>query len=116
MDRFQQRRSAKLKQLSACKPFIVGSLCKVKRRCGNPECRCAKGEPHEAHVLTYKVKGKTKTVHVPKEQVEEVRQWVNEHKRIKQLIREISDLSLMVVHRHVPVKRAQKRGQKNLSS
>ncbi|NQT52297.1 hypothetical protein HQ576_09620, partial [bacterium] len=69
--------------------FVAASLCEVNRRCGHPNCKCARGQPHKAHVLTRKVDGKTETVHVPKELLEEVRGWVNEYKRIKQLIREV---------------------------
>jgi len=115
MDRFEQRREAKLKELRRCKPLVAGSLCKVKRRCGNPNCKCAKGEPHEAHVLSFKVKGKTKTVHVPKDQVEEVRQWVQENKRIKRLMQEISKLGVTMIQRHVPTRRAAEKGKKSLS-
>jgi len=112
MSRFEQRREAKLKQLAQCRPLVAASLCKVKRRCGHPNCKCARGEFHTAHVLTYKVKAKTRTVHVPKDMVKEVRQWVEEHKRIKKLIREISNNSLAIIHRHVPASRAAARGKK----
>jgi hypothetical protein len=112
MSRLEKRRQAKLKQLARCKPLVAASLCKVNRRCGNPNCKCARGEFHTAHVLTYKVKGKTRTVHVPKDMVEEVTGWVQEHKRVKQLIREISNNSLAIIHRHVPTSRAAARGKK----
>jgi excinuclease UvrABC ATPase subunit len=116
MSRFQTRREAKLKQLALAKPLVAASLCRVARRCGHPNCKCARGEPHTAHVLTYKVKGKTKTVHVPKDMVEEVTQWVEEHKRIKKLLREISDLSLTIIRRHVPVSRAVGRNSRRSQS
>ena len=106
MSRFQQRRAAKLKQLAACRPFVAASLSTVDRRCGKPNCKCARGEPHRAYVLTFKVDNKTKTVHVPKDMVEEVQQWVNEHKRIKTLVQEISTLSVTLIRRHVPANRA----------
>lgn len=106
MSRFETRRDAKLKRLAACRPFVAASLCEVKRRCGHPNCKCARGEPHKAHVLTRKVNGKTETVHVPKELLEEVRGWVNEYKRIKRLIREVSDASLAVVRHHGRANRA----------
>ncbi|NQT83588.1 hypothetical protein HQ563_11210 [bacterium] len=65
-------------------------------------------------MLTYKVNGKTRTVHVPKDMVEEVREWVEEHKRVKRLIREISQNSLAIIHRHVPASRAAARGNGQL--
>jgi len=116
MSRFETRRAAKLKQLAQCRPLVAASLCKVNRRCGNPNCKCAKGRPHQAHVLTYKVKGKTQTVHVPKGLLPEVDQWVKEHKRIKKLIADISKNSLAIIHRHVPASRAAERGRKTFQS
>ena len=106
MSRFETRRGAKLRELASVQPLVAGSLCLARRTCGRPSCRCARGEPHWAWALTFKVAGKTRTVHVPKDIVEEVRKWVNEHKRVKRLIREISSLSLQIIHRHVPASRA----------
>ena len=113
MSRFQQQRTAKLRQLAACRPFVAASLCVVPRRCGKPTCKCMRGEPHTAHVLTFKVRNKTRTIHVPKEMVQEVQQWVTEHKRIKNLLQEISDLSVTILQRHVPAKRAAVRAKPN---
>ena len=106
MSRFEVRRDAKLKQLAACRPFVAASLCEVRRRCGNPNCKCARGEVHRAHVLTRKVNGRTETVHVPKGLLGEVKQWVREYRRIKRLIRETSDLSLEILRHHGRVSRA----------
>lgn len=106
MSRFDKSRDAKLKKLAECRPFVAASLCEVKRKCGRENCKCMRGEPHTAHVLTCKVAGKTKTVHVPKALVKEVKAWVEEHKRIKRLTREISSLSFKIIRNHVPASRA----------
>jgi len=107
MSRFETRRAARLKALGEVQPFVAGSLCRVNRRCGNPNCKCGRGEPHQAWVLSFKVKGKTRTVHVPKELVTEVQGWVKEHRRIKALLHAISKDSLAIIHRHGPVRRAE---------
>jgi len=102
MSRFEVRRNAKLKELAQAKPFVAASLCQVKRRCGNPRCRCAQGQPHRAHVLTRKVRGKTRTVHVPKELLQEVRAWVTEYARVKRLVAEVSEAGLAILrHRSI---------------
>ena len=107
MSRFETRRAARLRALGEVQPFVVGSLCRVNRRCGSPNCKCARGEPHQAWVLSFKVNGKTRTVHVPKELVTEVQAWVKEYRRVKTLIRQVSTDSLAILHRHVPVRRAE---------
>ena len=112
MPRFDVRRAAKLKQLAACRPFVAASLCEVKRRCGNPRCQCARGLPHKAHVLTRKVRGKTRTLHVPKELLGEVRAWVMEYARVKRLLHEVSEASLAILHHHGVVRRAAAAGRR----
>jgi hypothetical protein len=56
--------------------------------------------------LTRKVAGKTRTVHVPKELLGEVRAWVEEYARVKRLLREVSEASLAILHHHGIVGRA----------
>ncbi len=100
------RRDAKVKELANAKPMIEGSLCKVGTRCGNPNCRCARGEKHTAHILTRKIAGKTKTNYVPVGMLEEVQAWVDEHRRIKGLMKKISRLNEQILRAHVPTSRA----------
>jgi hypothetical protein len=52
--------------------------------------------------LTRKVRGKTRTVHVPKELLPEVQTWVEEYARIKRLIAEVSEAGLAILrHRSI---------------
>jgi oligoribonuclease (3'-5' exoribonuclease) len=52
--------------------------------------------------LTRKVRGKTRTVHVPKELLEEVRAWVTEYARVKGLVAEVSEAGLAILrHRSI---------------
>lgn len=95
-----------LAELSGVGPLIAGSLAEVGVKCGNPRCRCARGERHTAYVLTSKVGGKTKTIHVPRGMVEEVRQWTEEHRRLKDLTRGISALGEQIIRRYVSEGRA----------
>ena len=101
----ETRRDAKLRQLSEAKPFVQGSLYKRTVKCGNPNCRCAKGKRHESYVLTKKVRGQTKATHVPRDLVEEATAWAQEHKRIKKLMKEISDLNEQILKIHVKASR-----------
>lgn len=100
------QRDAKLRELAGVGPFIGGSVAAVKVRCGNPSCRCASGERHEATILCKKVAGKSTSLHVPLELVEEVRGWSRENKRLKRLVKEISDLGERIIRLHVRTSRA----------
>jgi len=113
MSRFNDRRDAKLRQLHEIGPLVAASLCRRMSRCGNPNCRCARGEKHLSWCLTYKDKGKTRTVHVPRDMLKEVRQWVKEHQRAKKLLKDISYQSIRIIKGHVTEKRAAARVNAN---
>jgi hypothetical protein len=101
------RRSLQARQneLRAKSPVLAASLVTIRRACGNPNCRCARGQKHPGHYLTWKVKTKTHTAYVPVELLPQVKLWTQEHRRLKQLVREITQLSLALIQTHVTAKR-----------
>lgn len=107
----EARRDAKLKELAKAGPLIQGSLARIGVTCGNPNCKCARGEKHTSHILTRKLRGKTKSLYVPVDMVEAVQQWVDEHKRVKRLLKEISELNEKIIRAHVPSRRAKARNR-----
>ena len=113
MSRFETTREAKLQQLKSLGPMVAASLCRRMTRCGNLNCRCARGEKHVSWCLTFKHQGKTKTVHVPRDMLQEVRQWVKEYKQAKKLLKDISYQSIRIIKQHVPHKRAAARVKRN---
>jgi hypothetical protein len=96
---------ARLKLTQARRPALAASLVAIRRRCGRPGCHCANGQGHPAFYLTLKVQGKTKTVYVPQDLLEDVQSWIQEHKRLKTLLQEISQLTLAQVQTHVAAQR-----------
>jgi hypothetical protein len=108
---------AKIKSLGEAGRFMSGSLVQKRWRCARPDCICNRtGKLHTAHAVTRKVKGKTKTVHVPVAMVEEVRGWTREYKRIQKLMKEIDALAEQVIRLQVPVARAASRRERSLGS
>lgn len=107
---YRREAAARLKKLAGFGPMIDGSLVVVRRRCGNPRCKCAKGEKHPAHYLTRKVKGKTQGLYIPVDMVQEVRAWNQEHRRLKKLVAEICERQREVVKLYGAEKR--RRGPK----
>jgi len=96
---------ARVRRLTARGPVLQASLVQIAKHCGRPGCHCQRGEKHIGHYLTFKEAGKTRTVYVPQDLVEEVRQWIAETKRLKGLMREISALAVARVAGHVKAKR-----------
>jgi hypothetical protein len=92
---------ARRARLAPGKPVLAATLTQVRKRCGRPTCHCYRGEPHLAWHLTYKVKGRTRTVYVPHDLLVEVRAWIEEHKRLKTLLDEIHQLTVALIRTHV---------------
>lgn len=113
----EQRIRARTRQLGECSISISGSLAKIARKCGRGNCRCADDPSarHTAHLLTSKVRGKTKSVYVPVELVEEVDSWVRERKKIRRLLKEIDELGEQLIRGHVPAARARSRNRSRLT-
>ena len=92
---------ARLAKLPGGKPILAASLTQIRKHCGRAACHCRQGGPlHTAWHLTFKDKGKTRTVYVPKDLVPEVQSWVAEYRRLKRLMAEVSQLSLTLVRGH----------------
>ena len=96
---------ARLKQLKAQRPVLAASLVEIAKHCGRPGCRCQRGQKHVGHYLTFKVARKTKTVYVPLDLIEEVRSWIQEHRRLRELCREISQLVIARVRGYVTARK-----------
>jgi len=101
-NRFELKRAAQLKQLAKIGPFVEGSLIGVQ----HPTCK------HVAWRLTFKVKGKTRTVYVPVDMAQEIKEWTREYRRLKTLIRKVTRNSLALIHGHVAARRAANRVQR----
>jgi hypothetical protein len=78
-------RDARVKQLIAQRPPLAASL-----------GRQAGGGWH----VTLKHAGKTRTVYVPQDLKEEVAASIQEHRRLKRLLREITQLQLALIRLH----------------
>jgi hypothetical protein len=88
----------RLKQLATASPILAASFGTYTHRCGRPSCRCHHGGPrHAGQHLTFKERGKTRSVYVPKALLPEVRAWLAEHHCLKHLLHEIHQLSLALL-------------------
>jgi len=111
----KRRLRIQLKKMGMEQPFIAGSLTKIYRKCGNPNCRCAVegGQKHPAHLLTTKIKGKSKAIYVPVDMVEDVRQWCSNYSDLKDEIKIVSGYCEQLIKMHVKDKRMRSAKQKD---
>lgn len=88
----RRMRDARLKKLAPTCPPLAASLV---RQSG----------PRAGHQLTCKQNGKTRTVYVPQDLKDEVQSSIREHRRIKKLLQEITQLQLALIRAHVTQQR-----------
>jgi hypothetical protein len=95
----EQKRLRKLQELGQDRPLVAGSLNRVVRR-------DKQGRTTAYYLLTFKEAGKTRSVYVPKDLVKEVQSWIRNYRRVKQVLAQISTLSIAIIQRHVSDQRA----------
>lgn len=112
VEELEARRTMLLRQLGRCGPLIEGSLAVVHRKCGTASCQCHVDEArrHRQAMLCRKVDGRSYSTHIPKDLETAVREWNEEFKRVKGLLKEISDLGEQIVRSYVASRRQKAEG------
>jgi hypothetical protein len=96
----------RLAAVGSDKPILAASLVQIRKHCGRSCCHCQRGGPlHTAWHLTFKDQGKTRTVYVPLDLLDDVRQWIANHKRHKTLLGEIHQLTVALIRTHVQTRK-----------
>ncbi len=96
----QQARADRIAaELAGLGPALPGTLIQRHVRCGRANCRCH-ADPPDLHgpywQWTRKTAGKTITRLVPDDQLDNYRQWLDNHRRLRALVTELEDLTLAI--------------------
>lgn len=79
-----------------------GTLTRRFMPCGKPGCRC-QAQPPQLHGPYYQwtrsVEGKTQTVRLTREQAQRVKEWIQNGRQLKRIIRRMERLSLQATDR-----------------
>lgn len=107
----RERRKGLAQQLPPVTEILRGSLLERYVTCGNPACKCAKGERHgPSWYLTVTLgPGRTTGGIVPEEQVAEVRGWIDNYHKVKDHLEKISDINRELLRRQRGQQRKRKR-------
>lgn len=84
-------------QMRKLGPMIQGSVVLRQMKCGKPTCKCNRGHPHTFLCVTYKEKGKTKTVYVNKSLQADALLWSRNYKQFKVFLKEHSLKNLEIL-------------------
>jgi hypothetical protein len=97
----RQRRQGLAKQLPPVTDILRGSLVERYVTCGNPACKCAKGERHgPMWYLTVTLgRGRTTGGIIPAEKAKEVRGWIENYRKLKDHLEKISEINRELLRR-----------------
>jgi hypothetical protein len=90
----ERKKRSRLTKLLHDHRFLCGSLVTMARTCGNPGCKCMRGQKHVSLYLSIKDGSKRKMVYIPHQWEPTIRLWVQNHQETKKLIDEVSQLCL----------------------
>ena len=105
----RRRREGLTKLLPPFGEVLRGSLMERYLTCGNPDCKCARGERHGPvwYLSVTLDQSHRSGCTVPADQVEQVRGWIDNYHRIKEHLEKISDINRELLRRQ----KAQSRGK-----
>jgi len=86
----QRQARSKLAKLVHEHSFVRGTLITMSRVCGNPNCRCARGEKHVSLYLSRSESGKPTLLFIPKKYERMVQGWIENYRSIKELLEVVS--------------------------
>jgi hypothetical protein len=95
----QDRAACIAAELASLGLALPGTLTQRHVRCGKPGCRCHADPPvlHGPYwQWTRKVAGKTITRLVADDQLDDYRQWLDNHRRLRALVAELEALTLAI--------------------
>ena len=78
------------------RPVVKGMVYELRRRCGKPGCKCAKGELHARMVVSASEKGKTRLRVIPRGFLVEVQEQVRRYQELRRI-----RARLVTIHRQM---------------
>lgn len=100
----ENRRRGLAANLPRAELTLRGTLLQRYVTCGKPDCKCARGERHGPswYLTVTLAPGRTTGAVVPDEQLEQVRQWVENYQQMKQDLESISAINRELLRRKRP--------------
>jgi hypothetical protein len=91
--RNQQERRLQ-QRIAALGPILQGCVTSMAVRCGNPNCKCARGEKHRSLCLVVSRQGRTRNMYLGAALAPRAREWIANYRQLMDLVQEWSDLNI----------------------
>lgn len=103
----RNRRQGLTQRLPPLAEILRGSLMERYLTCGNPNCKCARGERHGPvwYLSVTLDQSHREGCTLPPDQVEQVRRWIENYHQIKEHLEKISDINRELLRREKNKKR-----------
>jgi hypothetical protein len=107
----RKRREGLTNVLPPLGEILRGSLMERYLTCGNPDCKCARGERHGPvwYLSVTLDQSHRAGCTVPADQVEQVRRWIENYHRVKEQLEKISEINRELLRRQKNRSKTQKR-------
>ena len=109
----RERRKGLARQFPPVTEILRGSLVERYVTCGNPSCKCARGERHgPVWYLTVTLgRGRTTGGVIPADKVDQVRGWIENYQTVRDRLEKISEINRELLRRE-RARARRSRGQK----
>jgi len=94
IQQLKRRRKTLEKKITEIGPVLRGSVVELGATCGNPNCRCTRGEKHLKYYFSMSLKGKTKLIYLGKSRAPFAQQYLKNYKILLAIVEEMSTINL----------------------
>lgn len=98
----RRRRRILTRRLTVIDPALIrGSLVERYKRCGKDGCKCMQGKGHGPKYYLTRCLGKSKldSIYVPLEQIDKVREYARNFRKLQDITKEICDINRDLLRR-----------------
>jgi len=98
IEQLLQKKESLMKKLLKLDNCLPGNLNAAYLVCNRGKCKCTRGEPHgPSWRITWKEQQKSKILYIRNNEVEKVKSGINEYKKAKKILKEISFINLEIL-------------------
>lgn len=97
IEKLKRRRKALEKRMRALGPLMRGSVVELAMKCGNRNCRCARGEKHKKTHFSISMKGKTKIMYLGKKREPIARRYSENYKSLLEIVEEMTIINMALL-------------------
>jgi len=94
IQKLKRRLQTLKKKMLGLGPFMRGSVVELGATCGNPNCRCTRGQKHRKYYYSLSRKGKTKIIYLGKSREPLARQYSENYKTLLEIIDEMTIINM----------------------